>query len=105
MVKICKLHTMLDGRVVSGGVSVKTYKSVASAKGAMTAYEGGRPPMHMVDPVAVNVFHDHFPERLRPRAHGTMFVAPFREVGDIPEDARGIWFTEVFICEEEVAKA
>lgn len=104
MVKICKLRTMVDGRVVNCGVSVKSYKSVASAKGAMTAYEGGRPPMHMVDPVAVNVFYDHFPKTLVPKAHGTMFAAPYRKIGDIPEGAVGIWFTEVFIC-EEVAKA
>lgn len=101
MVKICRLHTMLDGRVMSGEVSVKTYKSVASAKGAMTAHEGKRPPIHDIDPVAAQVFHDHFPERFTPKAHGTMFIAPYRKVGDIPKNARGIWFTEVFICEEE----
>lgn len=104
MVKICKLHTMIDGRVVNGGVSVKAYKTVASAKGAMSTYEGGRPPMHMVDPVAVNVFHDHFPKTLTPKAHGTMFSAPYRKIGDIPKNARGLWFTELFICEEEVAR-
>jgi len=96
---------MLDGRVMTGEVSVRSYKSVASAKAAMTAHEGKRPPIHDIDPVAVNVFHDHFPKNLTPKAHGTMFIAPFRKVSDIPEDARGIWFTEVFICEEEVVTA
>lgn len=107
MVKVCRLHTLLDGRVIDGGVSVMGYKTVASAKGAMTAHEGRRPPIHDIDPVTASVFYDYFPKSFVPKAHGALFEAPYRKIGDIPNDARGIWFTEVFICEEleKVVKA